>query len=710
MTRMMMINIFNRQIFESLLEHENLSCLITEFNLEKDCNDWKIIYCNGIARSTVNDIDPVLGGFLKSMPEKQVSLFRKEIINLEDKNAVCRRIGVRLNSKWFRATLSKQTDSDKLLITFKPISDIISPEKDLELVESRHSSVVKPTGEISFGHYLKNDLIVWPDDIDHILGYSGSEMGQALKSWLDKVYPDDQSNKKPINVLFIPIKNENGVINVLCVSRDINDRRKTQKAALDYSKLIESVFNAISETLIKIDKKGLIKGINYTGAARLKTTPEELIGKNIYQILPPNAAEFRKKMIDKVFDTGDPIAFDDIRYPIYFSNKIYPVKDEQGNTTDVIVFGLDETEKKRQERDLKIKNHAIESSLIGFAIGDLNGRITYGNAEFEKIWGYSSPREYKGKSYLELFNVPGLPDNLLSLIKKEGKWSGEYLAFRQNGDKFDVEAHASLVISDEGQMLAITISFIDVTEHNKISAEIKEYSEKLKKSNDELKQFAYIASHDLQEPLRGISNSIQIVEKKLSGKLDEDTLKFMNFATEGAKKMQDLINGLMEYSRVENNNKSFDREVDLNKLVERVASMLELKIKENKAEIKINKLPVVRGNESLLYRLFQNLTDNALKFRKSHEKPVIDISSSRIGDNYVIYFEDNGIGIKEEYFEKIFQVFRRLHTSKTIKGTGIGLAICKRIVEAHKGKIGIESKPGSGTKFIITLPIEIQNE
>ena len=219
-------------------------------------------------------------------------------------------------------------------------------------------------------------------------------------------------------------------------------------------------------------------------------------------------------------------------------------------------------------------------------------------------------------------------------------------------------------------------------------------------SNKDLEYFAYIASHDLQEPLRMITSYVQLLEKRYAPKLDTDAKEFINFAVDGAARMQTLIQSLLEYSRV-NRVKPFE-DVDMNEALAEVMQDLTVAIAESKAEISFKDLPVIYGDKVLLGQLLLNLVSNAIKFRG--EGPVkIDVKCEESQDEYLFSVKDNGIGIQKEYKDKIFVIFQRLHTRDQYPGTGIGLAVCKKIVERHKGKIGVESEFGKGSVFYFTI-------
>jgi len=231
--------------------------------------------------------------------------------------------------------------------------------------------------------------------------------------------------------------------------------------------------------------------------------------------------------------------------------------------------------------------------------------------------------------------------------------------------------------------------------------------DELKRSNVELQQFAYVSSHDLQEPLRTIASFTQLLERRYKGHLDGDADEFMDYIVEAAKRMQQLINDLLEYSRVTTQAKEFET-VDVNEVLNTVLSNLKISIDEDNVEIIYDNIPTVNADSSQLVQLFQNIIGNAIKFRKPGEPLKINVSA-RIDEEkgeYVFSVSDNGIGMEPQYAERIFIIFQRLHTRDVYTGTGIGLSIAKRIVERHGGHIWVESELDEGSTFYFTIPID----
>jgi signal transduction histidine kinase len=243
---------------------------------------------------------------------------------------------------------------------------------------------------------------------------------------------------------------------------------------------------------------------------------------------------------------------------------------------------------------------------------------------------------------------------------------------------------------------------IDITEIKKAEEELKRLSEELARSNAELKDFAYIASHDLKKPLQSIESFAKLLSRRYKGKLDAKADEFISYIVEGVQRLQMLIKDLLEYSQIETQAKNI-KPTDYSFIVEEAMNNLKTAIDESNAVVTYNKLPRIMSDPQQMISLFQNLIDNAIKFR-GKKAPRVRISAERKGDEWLFTIQDNGIGIDPKNFEKIFLMFQRLHGSTDYPGTGIGLSICKKIVERHGGRIWLESETAKGSTFYFTIP------
>jgi PAS domain S-box-containing protein len=273
----------------------------------------------------------------------------------------------------------------------------------------------------------------------------------------------------------------------------------------------------------------------------------------------------------------------------------------------------------------------------------------------------------------------------------------------KSGELLDILLSAVAQYAEPGKFKQSLSVLIDVTERNRLDTELHKTLEDLGRSNADLEQFAYVASHDLQEPLRMVSTYVQLLARRYKGQLDADADDFIGFAAEGAQRMSRMIAELMEYSRIHSETHPFVS-VDLNNVARVELDNLRVRIDEEKASVEVAPLPTVLGDHGQLVSLFQNLIGNGLKYTREGVAPHIHISTNRLADYWHICVADNGIGIESEYLEKIFRLFQRLHVRGVYEGTGIGLTVCKRIIERHGGRIWAESVPGEGSQFIFTIP------
>ena len=385
-------------------------------------------------------------------------------------------------------------------------------------------------------------------------------------------------------------------------------------------------------------------------------------------------------------------------------------RNESGQITRSVGMIHDITDRKKSEKELmesKQKlNLALENGKIGIwewnPITDsliLDGRI-------EKIFELKHGSYKKTYKALEPMvhedDVSHLRNSIQNSLKKNSSLETIFRIKTEAGKTKFISVRALVIKDKKNKSIRMSGVAFDITDMQEGTEKVvSKLNEELLRSNKELERFAYVASHDLQEPLRMVSSFTQLLLMQYGDKLDDKAREYIDFAVEGAKRMYDLLNGLLAYSRVQTKGKEFNK-VDLNEVFENTLRNLALKIKERKAEIKSENLPSVFADKSQMIQLFQNLIANSIKF--STESPRIYISSKSEKNHSVISVRDEGIGIDPKYFDRIFNIFQRLHHKDEFEGTGIGLAICKRIVERHGGKIWVESESGKGSTFYLSIP------
>jgi PAS domain S-box-containing protein len=363
----------------------------------------------------------------------------------------------------------------------------------------------------------------------------------------------------------------------------------------------------------------------------------------------------------------------------------------------------------RQNSEMRMKV-VLECSYDAFITMDGSWHITDWNGLAEKTFGWKKENAI-GRSVS--FIIPHhLQRQFLNNIKTyfskpEGsflKTSREIIAQRKSGETFAAE-FGMFRIDREGQ--AVFCAFLrDVSEIKKSKEELEhlvhERTEKLRRSNEQLQQFAKVASHDLQEPLRAVQGFTNLLAIATKDKLDHDCVEFMDYILDGTARMKQLVQSILIHSQVDSN-PSIDQSSDCNSVMDEVMTNLRSVIDESDASFEIDPLPKVAVERSQLIQLFQNLISNSIKYRGA-SAPVISVTAEKSSQDWVFSFRDNGIGIEQQYSERIFDMFSRLHPKGRYDGTGIGLAICKRIVTAYGGRIWVESNIGQGSVFVFNLP------
>lgn len=384
-----------------------------------------------------------------------------------------------------------------------------------------------------------------------------------------------------------------------------------------------------------------------------------------------------------------------------------------GNTLSrVIRYAI---ERKRAAEALRESEERFRSAFdyaaIGMALIHLDGRWMQVNHNVCALLGYTEVELYA----ISFQDITHPDDREADINYYQQLLAGniryyhlEKRYIHKQGHPVWVMLSVSLIRDAQGKPLYFVAQIQDINRRKQVEAELARRLAELARSNVELERFAYVASHDLQEPLRMVASYTQLIERRYKDKLDTDANEFIAYAVDGVLRMQQLINALLEFARVDTRGKAFVP-TDCNILLEQTIIDQKHAIQESETTITYDHLPTVMGDAAQLRRVFQNLLNNAIKFR-STKPPSIHVSAQSDNELWVFSIRDNGIGIAAEYIERIFVIFQRLHNRGEYDGTGIGLAICKKIIERHDGRIWVESQAGQGSTFYFTIPMVPRNQ
>ena len=486
---------------------------------------------------------------------------------------------------------------------------------------------------------------------------------------------------------------------------------------LENEKAFKSLFEHATISILVTDENGVINLVNPNAEKLFGYTKKELTGKPLEILIPEQLKDIHRKYRQQYFKApkARPMGLGKDLFARDKNGRTFPVEIslgyyKLGTQKMAVAFITDVSERKKAEEILRSSEETtrliINSALDAIVCIDTEGCITVWNPQAEKIFGWKE-HEIKGRRLSETI----IPEQYRSLHEaglKRYLTSGEQAvlnklieitAMHRNGKEFPVELTIIPMRQKDKDFFCAFIR--DITERRVAEIKQNEYAENLKQKNTELEQFAYVASHDLQEPLRTVSGFVELLKRHYKDQSDESVTKYINYITDASDRMRRLVQDLLDYSRL--GRQRILEPIDCNQVVEEVLSDLTMSIQESHAVLTIEQLPVISGYATEMKQLFQNLLSNSLKFRKPGEPPVISIAVMQKEDHWQFHITDNGIGIEDKYWERIFIIFQRLHTKTEYEGTGIGLAHCKKITELHSGKIWVNSIPYKGSTFYFTI-------
>ncbi|WP_455449945.1 ATP-binding protein [Natrinema thermotolerans] len=486
------------------------------------------------------------------------------------------------------------------------------------------------------------------------------------------------------------------VANVLAAAiEETRAKRKLEERETE----LERTFERITDGFVGLDEDWIITYANERGKNVLDPEDEGLVGENFWEVFEPALGTTFEEEYREAVRTQEPTSFEEYYPPLGTWFEVHAYPSESG----LSVYFRDVTKRKERERKLKESERRYRTLAEFFP----NGIVTLFGADLEYTLA-------AGQAFAELPISPAdVEERTPAQVWGDTVAADLEPALRAalDGDETSVEfqyvnrdwrVHAVPVTDDDGEVFAGMTMAQDITEQNERKQQLEDTVEKLEKSNERLEQFAYAASHDLQEPLRMVSSYLQLLERRYEDTLDEEGEEFLEFAVDGADRMRAMVDGLLQYSRVDTEGDPLEP-VDLNAVLDDVLADLQLQLEETDADITAASLPRVEGDASQLRQLFQNLLDNAVTYA-GDEPPRIAISAERAGRDWVVSISDEGMGIDPDDQAAVFEVFQRLHGPHEHAGTGIGLALCERIIERHDGEIWVDSEPGDGSTFSFTLP------
>ena len=489
------------------------------------------------------------------------------------------------------------------------------------------------------------------------------------------------------------------------------ERRVEERTAEfeEANRKLRAFITNVPAILFSIDRNGVITMAEGLGMEVLRFIEGGIVGHTVAELYGdmPGVVESVKRAL-----AGESLVSSMQLQQMFFEVAYSPIRGPDGAVTGVIGVAHDVTERHKAEQALEVSERRmrliVENAYDAYIAMDREGMITDWNPQAEQIFGWTR-QEAIGRSLAETIipkslreaHLKGLVHYLHTGVGPVLNRRVELQALRRSGEQFPVELTiTALHIEDQ----VIFSAFIhDISERVHAKEELELTANELRRSNQELEQFAYIASHDLQEPLRMVASYTQLLERRYSAQLDAGAREFIGYAVAGAKRMQQFITGLLRYSRVGTESHALET-VNLQEILSVALANLRIAIDESGAKIEAESLPVIRGDSRQLLQLFQNLIGNALKFRRQGEAPHIEIRTELGEGFWRIAVRDNGIGLDPKFAERVFTIFQRLHTREEYEGTGLGLAICKKIVERHGGRIWVESREGEGATFFFTLP------
>ncbi|MBK9414377.1 MAG: PAS domain S-box protein [Bacteroidetes bacterium] len=658
----------------------------------------------------LNDNSEVVGNLVLV---KDISSLKKAEIELQELNASLERLVEERTNE-----LNKREQRFKYILEYND-SLIIVIDKDRKMTY-RSPSAERVTGWTDEdSEQIDIFQRIHPDDLEkvnQVFNLALANPGAPFKITLRSKHKNNSYIW--FDGIIVNLFHEPNVQGMLTNFKDITEIKEAEQELIKSEKRFKALVGNAEDIISLIDEKGKVIYVSPAFEKATGYTVDYMVGKNFSEIMHPENIYDSKNIFSelllhpgKLFHRQNRFRHKDGHHFWVEGTVINLLNDEN---VKAIVANHRDVSDKFKSRDTAIEMNerfSIVSKATHDVVWDWN-LITneiWWNENFYTLFGYDKDEtEQKFE-----FWIKNIDDNDRERVEKkifesikngEMFWTDEYKYHGGNGKVFFILDRGSIIRNLEGEPIRMIGSMVNLTPQKIAEEKEKKYVEELERSNKELEQFAYIASHDLQEPLRMVGSYVQLIEQRYKGRLDEDADEFIKYAVDGANRMKQLIIDLLNYSKI--NRQLPDVEVDLNTVVKDVLENLKTIIVESKTEIKIDELPVILADKTQMIQVFQNLLANAVKFQVKDNIPEIRISAERKTDEWLFSVKDNGIGIDKKYHDKVFVIFKQLHSKAMFNGTGIGLAVVKKIVERHGGTIWFESELGKGTTFYFTLKVK----
>src|ERR1700723_1747501 len=657
--------------------------------------------------------------------------------------------GLRKNGSEFpiEIMLSPLESAEGILVTaaIRDISVRKEAEKHLARMEGRYRGLLEAAPDAMVVVNQQGEIVLLNVQAEKQFGYSRDALiGQKVKNiipegFAERLIADEKRSVEdalaqqigtgieltglrkngsefPIEIMLSPLESAEGIV-VTAAIRDISVRKEAEKHLARMEGRYRGLLEAAPDAMVVVNQGGEIVLLNVQAEKQFGYRRDELLGQKVKNIIPRGFAERliadEKRSVEDALaqQIGTGIELIALRkngteFPIEIM--LSPLDSAEGILVTAAIRDISvrkEAEKHLARMEGRYRG-LLEAAPDAMVVVNQKGDIVLLNVQAEKQFGYHRDKLVGQRmkniipaGFAERLIADALRSTEDALAQQIGTGI-EITGRRKDGTEFPIEIMLSPLESAEGVL--VTAAIRDITTRKVAEAHLLYKVEELNRSNEELGQFAYIASHDLQEPLRMVASYTQLLARRYKGRLDSDADEFITFAVDGANRMQGLIQDLLAYSRVGTKGKEL-RETSSEEALQRAILNLRGAIADSGAMVTHDLLPPVLADETQLVQLFQNLIGNAIKYQNSGV-PRIHISAIKNGGGkWTFSVRDNGLGIDPQYFERIFVMFQRLHKREEFAGTGIGLAICKKIVERHGGEISVQSQPGKGSTFSFAL-------